>query len=110
MCISLIQEQVARQSAKMIGSTETVIELDTVEILPRQKDFFCKEEPKTDAAPVSFVAPVPDITSIHEDRPETTGALPGETIGNADEEDEEDQQVEEEAEDEGEQEEDQWGE
>jgi len=39
MCISLIQEQVARQAALMAGSKDEVIELDVIEIVPRRKKF-----------------------------------------------------------------------
>ena len=97
MCISLIQEQVARQSAMMIGSKEEVIELDTVEIVPRQKGFLTNDETKTNVTPVPLVIPDGEIPQA--DRPETAGTLPGETIENSNEDDEASQNEEEEAED-----------
>merc|ERR1719367_872510 len=79
MCISLIQEQVARQANLMAGSKDEVIELDVIEIVPRRPNFFEIEEKVPDIAVVPVV--VPDTTSIEEDRPETAGTLPGETMG-----------------------------
>ena len=91
MCISLIQEQVARQAALAAGTKDEVIELDVIEIVPRQKDFFgTKGEPIVDAVVVPNVDS--DDLPLDEDTPETTGALPGETIDNGEAENDDDEE------------------
>merc|ERR1719273_1043216 len=59
MCISLIQEQVARQSAMMLGLSDEVIELDNVEITPRQKDFL-NTETENDVGGTSNAVIIPE--------------------------------------------------
>ena len=90
MCISLIQEQVARQAALMAGTQDEVVELDVIEIVPRRPNFFETDSPSQEVAAVPNV--VPDTVSLTEDRPETALTLPGET--NGDEEDKDDEKDE----------------
>ena len=105
--MSLIQEQVSRQSAAMLGITDEVIELDNVEIVPRQKDFLGIEESKAENTSAAVI--LPETPATPEDRPATAGTIPGETILN-DEEEEDESGGEEEGEEEDEAEDEESGE
>jgi len=77
MCISLIQEQVARQSALMMGISDEVVELDQIEIVPRQKNFLGNED--SPGGPTTAVV-IPDASPDKPSRPATVHTLPGETL------------------------------